>query len=129
MKNDKAKHKILPPSKFGIVQITRQRVRPQKQLNTTEENPNINGKVESPIVLVDKIQQQILNATVNNKGKLYLHTHPFVAAYLTKGIKSIRNEWILNYKRWIRVIPRDSFKYLEFQIQNENKDVIYKFSN
>lgn len=129
MKDDKAKHKILPPSKFGLVQITRQRVRPQKQLNTTEENPNINGKVESPIVLVDKIQQQILNAIVYNKGKLYLHTHPFVAAYLTKGIKSIRNEWFLNYKRWIRVIPRDSFKYLEFQIQNEDKEVIFKFSN
>ena len=58
MKEDRAKHKILPPSKFGLIQITRQRVRPEVIIKTTEANPNgINGKeVEAPIVLIDKIQ-------------------------------------------------------------------------
>jgi ribonuclease G len=129
MKDDKARHKILPPSKFGLVQITRQRVRPQKQVNTTEENPNLNGKIESPIILVDRIQEHIANVVSSYKGKIYLHIHPFVAAYLTKGVKSVRNEWLLKYKRWIKVVPRDSFKYLEFQIQNEKKEILYKYSN
>ena len=130
MKDDKAKHKILPPSKFGLVQITRQRVRPQKQVNTTEENPNPNGKVESPIVLIDKIQECISNTVSSSyKGKIFLHVHPFVAAYLSKGMSSIRNQWFIKYKRWVRIISRDSFKYLEFQVQNEKKDILYKDSN
>ncbi len=129
MKNDKAKHKILPPSKFGLIQITRQRVRPQKQLNTTEDNPNPNGKVESSIILVDRIQEQIANVIASQQGKIYLHVHPFVAAYLTKGLRSVRNEWFLKYKRWVRIIARDSFKYLEFQIQNDKKEVLYRHSN
>ncbi|MDR2122931.1 MAG: Rne/Rng family ribonuclease [Flavobacteriaceae bacterium] len=129
MKDDKAKHKILPPSKFGLVQITRQRVRPQKQLNTTEDNPNFNGKIESPIILIDRIQEYMTNILGSYKGKVYLHTHPFVAAYLTKGLKSIRNEWFLTYKRWVKVVSRDSFKYLEFQILNEKKEILYKHSN
>lgn len=130
MKNDKAKHKILPPSKFGLVQLTRQRVRPQKQVNTTEDNPNPNGKIESPIVLLDRIQEHIFNFLASPKEKkIYLHVHPFVAAYLTKGLKSIRNMWFLKYKKWVKVIPRDSFKYLEFQIQNDKKEILYMFSN
>ncbi|MGM5631174.1 Rne/Rng family ribonuclease [Apibacter raozihei] len=129
MKDDKAKHKILPPSKFGLIQVTRQRVRPQKQLNTTEDNPNPNGKIESPIVLIDRIQENISNIITSQKGRIYLHVHPFVAAYLTKGLKSIRNEWFFKYKRWIKIIPRDSFKYLEFQILNDKKEVLHKYSN
>ncbi|TWP22532.1 ribonuclease E/G [Apibacter muscae] len=128
MSIDKAKHKILPPSKFGLVQITRQRVRPQKQVNTLENNPNPDGKIESPIVLVDKIQDQI-QSLVHSKNKLFLHAHPFVCAYLTKGVKSIRNQWFLKYKKWIRVIPRDGFKYLEFQVQNDKKEILYQHSN
>ncbi|MDR1877325.1 MAG: Rne/Rng family ribonuclease [Flavobacteriaceae bacterium] len=129
MKDDKAKHKILPPSKFGLVQITRQRVRPQKQVNTTEDNPNTNGKIESPIVLIGRIREHMAETMNSYKGKIYLHAHPFVAAYLTKGFTSIRNKWFFKHKRWVKIIPRDSFKYLEFQIQGEKKEILHKYSN
>ena len=59
MSLDRTKHKILPPSKFGLVQITRQRVRPELSIKTTEANPNINGQVEAPIVLLDKIEADL----------------------------------------------------------------------
>jgi ribonuclease G len=55
MSDDKAKHKILPPSKFGLVQITRQRVRPEVNIKTREEDPNdVNGEIEAPILIIDK---------------------------------------------------------------------------
>jgi ribonuclease G len=60
MKDDKAKHKILPPSKFGLVQITRQRVRPERNIKTKEENPNVLGdEIEAPIKVVDRINQDL----------------------------------------------------------------------
>ena len=55
MKEDRAKHKILPPSKFGLIQITRQRVRPERNIKTREEDPSGSGEVEAPIVLIQKI--------------------------------------------------------------------------
>ena len=115
MQKDKAKHKILPPSRFGLVQITRQRVRPVLNIVTSEENPNPPGeKVEPPIVLIGRIEQ-VLKSILETKGKevgeISLHVHPFLAAYLVKGIPSIRQKWYLKYKRWIRIVPRDSYKY------------------
>ena len=64
---DRTKHKILPPSKFGLVQITRQRVRPELNIKTTEPNPNVNGEVEAPIVLVDKIEVELERIMSNPK--------------------------------------------------------------
>ena len=93
MKRDKARHKILPPSKFGLIQITRQRVRPEKQIETKEENPNKDGEIVAPIVTVEKMEEAIRSFLTKEKGRLYLHVHPFVEAYLTKGVMSIQNKW------------------------------------
>jgi len=118
---DRTKHKILPPSKFGLVQITRQRVRPEVSIKTTEPNPNKNGHVEAPIVLLDKIEndlEKLLASMQENKTlhkKIELHIHPFIAAYLTKGVKSIRFNWYLKHKKWIQIIPRDAYTYLHYK--------------
>lgn len=129
MKRDKAKHKILPPSKFGLIQITRQRTRPEKQIETKEENPNIDGEILAPIVVVERMEEAIRNIMQKEKGKLYLHVHPFVEAYLTKGFKSIQTKWLLKYKKWITIIPRDSFKYLEYHLYNSKKEELISYSN
>src|SRR5690606_34952044 len=85
MSDDKAKHKILPPSKFGLIQITRQRVRPEVAIKTREEDPNNeNGEIEAPIVIVDKITDNVERITKDHKN-VVLNAHPFVAAYLEKG--------------------------------------------
>jgi ribonuclease G len=114
---DRTKHKILPPSKFGLVQITRQRVRPELSIKTTEPNPNTNGEVEAPIVLVDKFEVELERIFSNPKNKkVELNVHPFIASYLTKGIlSSIRFRWYLKYKKWIKVIPRDAYHYLQYK--------------
>ena len=129
MKRDKARHKILPPSKFGLIQMTRQRTRPEKQIETKEENPNIDGEIIAPIVVVERMGENIRNIMQTEKGKLYLHVHPFVEAYLTKGINSIQMKWFLNYKKWVTIIPRDSFKYLEYKLINAKKEELMSYSN
>ena len=127
MKDDRAKHKVLPPSKFGLVQITRQRVRPEVKIKTTEANPSGNGQeVEAPIVLLEKLDnelERIMKSKHKNK-KLVLNTHPFIAAYLTKGFPSIRYKWFLEYKKWIKVQPRDAYTYLEYRFKDKSGAII-----
>ena len=127
MKDDRAKHKILPPSKFGLVQITRQRVRPEMNIKTTEENPNISGKeVEAPIVLIDKMNVDLEKILKGNKAKngLVLNLHPFIAAYLTKGFPSIRLKWFLEHKKWVKIQPRDAYTYLEYRFKDKDDTVL-----
>ncbi|MBT8254412.1 MAG: Rne/Rng family ribonuclease, partial [Bacteroidia bacterium] len=99
MKEDRAKHKILPPSKFGLIQMTRQRVRPEMAIKTREEHPNgLNGKeVEAPIVLVEKIKHELDMILKKGYKKVTLNAHPFIAAFLTKGFPSIRSKWYFEH--------------------------------
>ena len=118
MSLDRTKHKILPPSKFGLIQITRQRVRPELSIKTTEPNPNKNGEVEAPIVLLDKIEADLERIVSNPKNKnVVLNVHPFIASHLTKGISSIRFRWYLKHKKWITIIPRDAYNYLQYKFK------------
>lgn len=121
MEEDRAKHKILPPSKFGLIQITRQRVRPELNIKTQEENPSKEGEIEAPIVLVDKINTELDNIIKENsyKGRIVLNAHPFISAYLTQGFPSIRMNWYLKYKRWVQIMPRDAYSYLEYRFKTK----------
>ena len=90
MSDDRAKHKILPPSKFGLIQITRQRVRPEMNIKTREKDPNGDGEIEAPISVVNRIQADLIKLFKKDYKKITLHTHPFIAAFLTKGFPSVR---------------------------------------
>jgi len=123
MSDDKAKHKILPPSKFGLVQITRQRVRPEVNIKTREEDPNNeNQEIEAPILVIDRISADL--ERLKGHKKVVLNAHPFVAAYLTKGFPSIRTKWYLEHKKWIKVIPRDAYTYLEYHFFDSKGNAI-----
>ena len=124
MKATRTKHKVLPPSKFGLVQITRQRVRPERNIKTQEEDPNKNGEVEAPIILIDKIEEDLHKILQENKVGIALHVHSFVASYLTGGMKSIQLKWFFQYKKWIKIIPRDAFPYLKYQFYDKNDKLI-----
>ncbi|MDR9373501.1 MAG: ribonuclease E/G [Schleiferiaceae bacterium] len=128
MSRDRAKHKILPPSRFGLVEITRQRVRPEMYIQTREKNPDGQGEVEAPILIVEEIESRLeLIAKQDKEKSLYLHCHPFIAAYITKGLfKSLRRQWARKYRRNLKVIPRDSYKFLEYDFFN-SKDERYEF--
>ena len=124
MSEDRTKHKILPPSRFGLIQITRQRVRPEMSIKTKEPNPNQNGEVEAPIVIIDKINTELSKITKNDRNKrekIFLHVHPFVAAYLLSGTPSKRLKWYFEYKKWINIVPRHAYQYLEFRFLNKDR--------
>lgn len=124
MSDDKAKHKILPPSKFGLVQITRQRVRPEVNIKTKEEDPNNEkGEIDAPILIIEKIASD-LERIIKQHKKVRLNVHPFIAAYLTKGFPSIRSKWFFEHKKWVKIIPRDAYTYLEYKFLDENGNSI-----
>ena len=122
---DRTKHKILPPSKFGLVQITRQRVRPELVIKTQEPNPSGTGEVEAPIVLIDKIEAELDKLIIlKEHKKIILNTHPFIAAYLKKGIPSIQQRWFAKYRKWIKILPRDAYQYLRFVFTNNSGKIL-----
>ena len=118
MENDRAKHNILPLSKFGLMQITRQRVRPAIDMPVEEKCPTCfgKGKVQSSILFTDTLESKI-ETLVNNIGvkSFTLHIHPYVAAYVNKGFISIYRKWQLKYGFGVRVIPDQSLAFLEYK--------------
>ena len=126
MSDDRAKHKILPPSKFGLIQITRQRVRPEMNIKTREENPNTGDttEVEAPIVLVNKMTDELKSLIKKDSKKITLNTHPFIAAFLTKGFPSVRTKWFMEHKKWVTIQPRDAYTYLEYHFVDKDDSKI-----
>jgi len=127
MKKDRAKHTVLPPTKFGLIQITRQRVRPEMSVVVLEQCPVCggSGKIRSSIMLVDDIENNLnyLIHDQNEKG-LKLAVHPFLYAYLTKGFKSLQKKWLFSYKQWVKILPMKNYHMLEFHFFNKNGDEI-----
>ncbi len=129
MKDDRAKHKILPPSKFGLIQITRQRVRPEMNIKTREEDPNtingdISGEIEAPIIVINRINEEVKRMFVKDYKKITLNTHPFIAAFLTKGFPSVRTKWFMEHKKWVKIQPRDAYTYLEYHFIDKDGEII-----
>jgi len=120
MSDDRAKHKILPPSKFGLIQITRQRVRPEMNIKTREKDPNGDGEIEAPISVVNRIQADLIKLFKKDYKKITLHTHPFIEAFLTKGFPSVRSKWFIEHKKWVKIMPRDAYTYLEYRFTDKD---------
>lgn len=122
MQQDRARHNILPLSKFGLMQITRQRVRPAMDVNVDETCPSCfgTGVVKSSILFTDTLSSKI-NILVNELGikRIKLHVHPYVAAYINKGIISIKNKWQLKYGRGLKIIPDQSLAFLQYTFYDE----------
>lgn len=127
MANDRTKHNILPLSKFCLMQITRQRVRPEENIETAESCPTCKGtgKVSPSILFTDELDSKVKYAlTELNKKKLSLRVHPYVAAYLTKGWKSMRMKWFLKYFKWVEIEANSSCSYLEYHFYDEEEEEI-----
>lgn len=127
MSKDRAKHTILPPSKFGLVQITRQRVRPEMIVPVLEKCPTCNGtgQIKSSMILIDDIENNLNYLMLDqNEKKLTLGIHPFINAYLTKGFMSIQMKWFLKYKKWVKIRTMNDYQLMEFHFFNKNGDII-----
>lgn len=117
MANDRTKHNILPLTKFGLMQITRQRVRPEMNIVTDEKCPSCLGTGEvRPTILFTNELEKVLSFIIDKvkTKKLILNVHPFVASYLKKGLFPIYRKWDRKYKIKIMVQPVPSYHMLEY---------------
>jgi len=120
MKRDRARHKILPISRFGLMELTRQRVRPETNIITREENPD--NLVEAPIQVIDAMASKLAQIELR---EVYVHVHPFIEAYLTKGLfSSIKKSWQKKLRKKIVVVPRDAFTMLEWKMMDKDNNTL-----
>lgn len=127
MKSDRAKHNILPPSKFGVVEITRQRVRPETEIKTTETCPTCNGtgEVQATILFAEEIENNLnFLLTDRKEKKVALLVHPYLEAYFKKGMMSRQVKWFFKYKKWIPVRGLTSNHLLEYAFVDQNNEEI-----
>ncbi len=124
---DRAKHTILPPSKFGLVQITRQRVRPEMNIVTEEKCPTCegSGKIKSSIILMDDIENNLSYILKEQaESKVTLCVHPYLEAFITKGLFSRQWKWFFSYGKKIRVKAMPSYHLTEFHFLNAKEEEI-----
>jgi ribonuclease G len=127
MKKDRARHNILPLSKFGLMQITRQRVRPAMDVAVEESCPTCHGtgKIKASILFTDQLESKI-DRLVNKIGikRFSLHVHPYVAAYINQGVISMKRRWQLKYGLGIRVVPSQKLAFLQYEFYDSNRQFI-----
>ena len=128
MRTDRAKHAVLPISKFGLMQITRQRMRPEVNINTTELCPTCNGtgKISSTLLLVDDIEKMLFYLVTHQHKNLTLFVNPIVHSHLTKGwlFNSIRRKWNKKFKTNLKVKPNNNYHLIEFHFFDQNEEEI-----
>ena len=127
MAKDRTKHNILPLSKFCLMQITRQRVRPEENIETAESCPTCkgSGKIVPTILFTDELDSKVKYILKDlSRKKLTIEVHPYMAAYLTKGFKSLRFQWFKKYFRWVNVEGNNAYSYLEYHFFDENLEEI-----
>lgn len=127
LKSDKAKSVVLPVSKFGLMQITRQRVRPEMNITTNENCPSCDGsgKISASVNVINDIEENVKYIlTQQNQKKIQLVVHPFMESYLTKGLISRRFKWFLKYKTWVNIVVDSSLGLIDFNILDDQEDKI-----
>lgn len=125
MKDDRAKHNILPPSKFGLIQITRQRVRPEMNVKTMEKCPSCNGtgEIEASILFDQELESTVAFVLKNqNEKSILLRVHPYIGSFLTKkdGIwpwsKNLLQGWMKKHGGNIAIETSTNYTFMEYHI-------------
>ena len=133
MKSDRAKHKILPPSRFGLIEITRQRVRPVMKIQTSEK---IDYKyIEAPILIIDEIKEKYLMLASKKKSlskkeikNITLCAHPFIVSYLKQGFLSLRMKWYFKHGLHLNLRSKDAYQFLQYNfIDNSGRKISIQF--
>ncbi len=126
MRSDRAKHAVLPISKFGLMQLTRQRMRPEMNINTSETCPSCNGsgKITSTLLLIDEIENRLNYLITHKHNNLTIFVHPIVYSHLTKGIFSLAFKWNRKYKTKIKVKSNPDYYFTEFHFFDAHDEEI-----
>ena len=127
MKPDRSKFTILPLTKFGLMQITRQRVRPEMNIVTREVCPTCDGTgtIQASVLVTDVIENNLdYILTKQNERGISIAMHPFLYAYYTKGWYSKQMQWYAKYKTWVKLVKDSSLGIVNFKFLNKTGEVI-----
>jgi ribonuclease G len=127
MKNDPAKHTVLPPTKFGLIQITRQRVRPQTEIAVVETCPTCGGtgEIKPSIIIVDEIQKNIEYLIEDQNEKHFsIILHPYIYSYFRRYPFKYKWAWLFKYGRQINLYESESLGLLEYRFLNKDGEEI-----
>ncbi len=127
MEDDRAKHNVLPLTKFGLMQITRQRIRPVTEINTTEKCPlcHGSGKIASTVVIDEQVERRLADLVESTGNKQFtLKLSPILGAYLTRGWNSFVSKWKRKYKCKLRVVEETEHSILQYEFYDVNGKVL-----
>ncbi len=130
MQHDRARHTILPVSKFGLMQITRQRLRPELNITTAEVCPTCKGtgKIGPSLLIADDIEKDLKYLINQGHRHLALHVHPIMAAYLTKGnfFNSMIWKWYWTYKVKVKVVTDNNAPITHYHFYDRKTEDLIK---
>jgi ribonuclease G len=83
------------------------------------------GKIKSSILFTDQLESKI-DRLVNKIGikRFTLHVHPYVAAYINKGLVSLKMQWQMKYGLGVHVIPSQKMAFLQYEFYDSDKQFI-----
>lgn len=126
MRPDRAKHSVLPLTKFGLMQVTRQRMKPEMSINTTEVCPSCDGtgKITSALILEDEISKNLNYLIMQGHKSITIEVHPIIYTYLTSGLPSIRLRWRFKYKQKTKIKSNANNHLTEFNFYDDKGELI-----
>ena len=128
MASDRAKHNVLPLTKFGLMQITRQRIRPVTEIETMEQCPMCHGtgKITSSVVIDEQIERKLSHLVIEKgENDLVLRVGPILGAYLTRGMfNSFLAKWKRKYKCKLKLEESSDFTVLQYEFYNAEEEAL-----
>ena len=128
MEKDRAKHNVLPLTKFGLMQITRQRIRPVTEIETMEQCPLCHGtgKITSSVVIDEQIERKLSHLVIEKgENDLVLRVGPILGAYLTRGMfNSFLTKWKRKYKCKLKLEESSDFTVLQYEFYNAEEEAL-----
>ena len=121
MDGDRAKHNVLPLTKFGLMQLTRQRIRPVTEINTTEKCPLCHGtgKIASTLIIDEEIERKLADLAENGHRTFTLTVSPILGAYLSRGLFSYVSKWKRKFKCKLKLVEKTDHSILQYEILDE----------
>lgn len=132
LRKDRAKVTVLPMTEFGLVQITRQRIRQNVQLSFTESCPTCagTGLVQSKTTTINEIERWIRRFKSGSREfRLQLKVNPAIAEFLSKGTISRLTKVMFKFFVRIKLVPDSSVPMDEFRFISvkQGKDITDQF--
>ncbi|MFN8296087.1 MAG: ribonuclease E/G [Chitinophagales bacterium] len=126
MRPDKAKHVILPVSKFGLMEITRQRMKEQISVDTREPllHGNSKYKVDQPLQIIDNIESELNHLKTHTEKNFLLYVHPFIYAFMKKDTFSFRMKWYSKIGKIVRLVQDSSLHLGEYKLMTKNGEKV-----